>query len=110
MNRKPSSCADCGTLLRGKVHMLVPGLEPGSQSRLCVDCLDKYMEGHLSEERRLRRDSPSFRGLVSYVIKHYQRKGTARRGPATKESILKSIHSGALTVEDVLQALKESQE
>lgn len=109
-NRRPTKCAECDTLLKGKVQIIIPGLEPNTSSRLCVDCADKFMEGHLSEERRTHRDSPTFRGFISYTIKHYVRKSTStkRKGAATKEDIVKGIKAGTLTVEEVLLALKES--
>lgn len=107
MVMKIKQCAECQTPLRDKVAVFIPGLTGGA-CNLCADCMDKHLENHLSEERRSGRNAPSFRGLVSFTKHHTTAKRPARaRTPVTKETITDALRSGKLSVEDLLDAVKE---
>jgi hypothetical protein len=99
-------CVSCQEAVRGKVYTYIPHITTTHKGyNLCADCADKAMELYMSKVRRNAQETASFRGFILFARDRY--KMVSPRSKVTYTSLVASLESGSLSVEDLLKVLEQ---
>lgn len=105
-SKRTRVCIACKTTIAGKVHVHIPKTSgSGGGANLCTDCGDKVMELYLSKVRRNHQETASFRGFIQFTRDKY--KVVSPKASVTYSSLIASLESGSLSVEDLLKVLEQ---